>query len=144
MTLRRSRLLPGIGRRLRKVREQLNHSPRDMGRRLGLSHSGYFKNESGITFPKLNTLSQLHEEYDISMDWLIFNQGPMHNKDRQPEQGEEKKTLDLEEVSSDVRELLEYMDQDPLLRYEVLVYFYKYKKKQVPEMEETPPIPNGE
>jgi transcriptional regulator with XRE-family HTH domain len=126
------------------VREQLNYSIQDMARRLGLSHSGYFKNESGITFPKLNTLARLHEEYDISMDWLIFNQEPMHNKDRQPEQGEEKETLDRGDVSSDVRELLEYMDQDPLLRYEVLVYFYKYKRKQVPEMEETPPLPNGE
>lgn len=47
-------------------------------------------------------------------------------------------------MASDVKELLEYMDQDPLLRYEVLVYFYKYKRKQVPEVEETPPLPNGE
>jgi hypothetical protein len=64
------------------------------------------------------------------MDWLIFNKGPMHYGERQPEKGDEKKALNLETVSPHVQELLEYMERDPLLQHEVLVHFYKYKERK--------------
>jgi hypothetical protein len=42
-------------------------------------------------------------------------------------------------VSTEIRELLDSMERDPLLRHELLVYFYKYKKQQKqqsPEVED--------
>jgi hypothetical protein len=45
--------------------------------------------------------------------------------------GKEKNgTLGLEDKSPEVRELLDSMEHDPLLRHELLVYFYKYKNRQ--------------
>ncbi len=102
----------------------------EMARKLGLSKSGYYKNENGITFPRLDTLDLLQRDFDISMDWLIFNKGPMHYGERLPEKRYEKKFLNLEKVSSHVRELLEYMEREPLLQHEVLVHFYKYKERK--------------
>lgn len=146
MAIHRGRLLQEVGKRLRTIREQLKHSPADMARRLGLSYSGYFKNESGITFPKVTTLHVLQDDFDISMDWFIFNKGPMHYKDRQ-QQLEEKtaKTSRLEETVPEVRELLDHMEEDVLFRHKVLVYFYEYKKGQPsPGEEPSPPVPTGE
>jgi len=54
----------------------------------------------------------------------------MHYGEGHPEKEDEKKFLNLETVSSHVRELLEYMERDPLLQHEVLVHFYKYKERK--------------
>jgi hypothetical protein len=46
-------------------------------------------------------------------------------------------TLGLKDKSTEVWELLDSMEREPLLRYELLVYFYKYKnKKKSREVEE--------
>jgi hypothetical protein len=59
----------------------------------------------------------------------------MHYKEKQPgiELADSKKkngTWGLEDKSTEVRELLDSMERDPLLRHELLVYFYKYKNQQ--------------
>lgn len=137
MTFNRDRLVYEIGRRLRKLREQLKFSPNQMAAKLGLSSSGYFKNEHGRRFPGLDTLNLLQQDWDISMDWFIFNKGPVLYKEKQPEPKTpaepgktETKSLTPDDVGADVYELLEYMRQDRLLKHEVLVYFYKYKEKK--------------
>ncbi|UCH95726.1 MAG: helix-turn-helix transcriptional regulator [Candidatus Aminicenantes bacterium] len=61
-----------------KLREQAGLSTREMAARMGMTHGGYSKNERGINFPGLDTLQRLSRDFDISMDWLIFNKGPMH------------------------------------------------------------------
>jgi hypothetical protein len=58
----------------------------------------------------------------------------MHYKEKQPgiELTASKKkngTLGLEDKSTEVRDLLDSMERDPLLRHELLVYFYKHKNK---------------
>jgi hypothetical protein len=45
-------------------------------------------------------------------------------------------TLGFENKSSEVRELLDSMERDPLLRHELLVYFYKYKNQQKQNIQE--------
>jgi transcriptional regulator with XRE-family HTH domain len=135
MAINRKESLQEIGKRLRRVRKQLNYSLERMAGKLGISQSGYYKNEGRITLPRLNTLYRLFNDFDISLDWLLFDQGPMHYKEKRPgiESADGKKkngTLGLDDKSSEVRELLEAMDRDPLLRHELLVYFYKYKNKQ--------------
>jgi transcriptional regulator with XRE-family HTH domain len=138
MAFSRARFIGAIGRRLIRLRKHLNYSLEEMARKLGLSKSGYYKNEGGLSFPGLETLDCLQRDYDISMDWLMFEKGPMHFQEKQPEpqpepepeKVEKKETLDLEELSPDVRELLEYMEGDRLLKHEVLVYFYRYKERK--------------
>ncbi len=151
MTFKRDRLVYEIGRRLRKLREQFNYSPDQMASKLGLSPSGYFKNEHGRRFPGLDTLNLLQRDWDISMDWFIFNKGPVHFKKKQPEpqppaepEKTAKETLTLENVGPDVGELLEYMEQDRLLKHEVLVYFYKYKESKERQKPAAPPPPGDD
>ncbi len=130
MALHKLEFLEIVGRQMLKLRKHLNYSCGEMSRKLGLSGSGYYKNENGITFPRVDTLDLLQRDFDISMDWLIFNKGPMLYGERHPEKRDEKEFLNLEKLSSHVRELLEYMERDPLLQHEVLVHFYKYKERK--------------
>jgi len=120
-----SNIVAGTGRRLRQLRNHFNYSLDEMARKLGLSKSGYFKNEGGFTFPGLKTLDRLQRSYDISMDWLIFNRGPMYYKQKAPVE----KKPGLEEQSPEVRQLLAAMEQDPRLKHEILAYFFKYQGK---------------
>jgi len=114
-----------IGARLRQIRKMLNHTRPDMAVELGINRSSYYKNETGETFPGTNTLYWLQKKYDISMDWLIFNRGPMYYKQKAPVE----KKPGLEEQSPEVRQLLAAMEQDPRLKHEILAYFFKYQGK---------------
>lgn len=63
------------------------------------------------------------------MDWLFFNKGPVHFREKEANENEPA-GLNLEKLSPYVRELIEYMEKDPLLQHEILVQFFKYKEKK--------------
>jgi transcriptional regulator with XRE-family HTH domain len=133
MAFNRRKLIAGVGGRLEKLRKLLNFSFDQFSKRLGVSKSGYFKNEVGSNFPGLGTLYILQEDFNISMDWLIFNQGEMCLQKEQTEKAEtnvEKKKNGAEAIHPDLQELLDYMEQDRLFKHEIFVYFFKYKKQQ--------------
>ena len=126
-----------IGLRLKLLRDQYKLSRDEMARKLGLSRSGYFKNEYGLTLPKLETLLCLEKDFDISMNWLFFEKGPIHYKDLLVEKGLVKKTLSLEKTIPETADLIEYMDKDLLFRHEIMAFFYKYRNKQAYSIEQT-------
>jgi len=117
----------GIGDRLKKLREHLKYSREEMSAHFSLTKSGYDRNERGETFPSGDMLIRLAKNFGVSMDWLLFDRGPMYY----PEEQKSRETLQaLQDAIPEVKELLEYMGRDPLLRYEMLIHFYKYKKEQ--------------
>ena len=127
----RGNLMQGVGQRLRTLRKQLNFSANEMAGRLGIRNTSYYKNESGETVPSMLSLQRLHKDIGISMDWLLFNSGPMYYKTKEAElkKLEEKKAPGLEElVPAEEKELLEHMGKDSVFRHRVLLYFHKYKK----------------
>ncbi|MCP5105093.1 MAG: hypothetical protein GY950_17020 [bacterium] len=124
MAFHRTQFTPGIGARMAIVRKQLNYTRHEMGAILGMRHSGYYKNEAGETFPSANTLFWFQKEYDISMDWLLFNKGPMRFKQK-PSPGPKDQFPELQELIGD-------MEQDTLLMHEILAYYLKYKTKKKP------------
>ena len=127
-----SDIVAGTGRRLRQLRNHFNYSLDEMARKLGLSKSGYFKNEGGSSFPGLKTLDLLQRSYDISMDWLLFNKGPVNYTQKPSVQPPEEKLAEraLKNISPELMQLVESMDRDPLLRAEMLVHYYRYREKR--------------
>lgn len=131
----RGNLMQGAAQRLRALRKQLNYSPGEMAARMGIQITGYYKNESGENVPAFPALYKLQKEFGISMDWLLFNSGPMYLQEKQTERAlerekkEEKGAREFEELMLEVRELVEHMGQDPVLRHEILLYFHKYKNR---------------
>lgn len=67
------------------------------------------------------------------MDWLLTGRGEMiydEKKQRRlsgPETSPEKEKIKMEHITGDINDLLEHMAQIPLLRYEILSFFYKFK-----------------
>ncbi len=116
------------GHRLEEVRKSYDHSRQEMANRLGVSRSNLYKNEIGFYFPRLDTLVRLHDDFDISLDWLLFDIGPMHTKEKQAAIATENQSKGMVNESPDVKELLAAIEQDQVLRHELLAYFYKYKK----------------
>jgi transcriptional regulator with XRE-family HTH domain len=101
-----------------------------MARRLGVNKSNYYRNEIGIAFLRLESLIRLHVDFDISLDWLLFGIEPMHVKEKQAELASDRQTKVLIDETPDVKELLTAIEQDAVLRYELLAHFYKYKQER--------------
>ena len=105
--------------------------------------------ERGDTLPSIDSLYRLSKNFDISMDWLLFNRGPVHYADKGAiitppgtagptiarehpvEGGPIPGPVDSPElipVMAEVKNMLDLMALDPQFRYEVLGYFFKYLK----------------
>ncbi len=127
-------MLQEVALKLRKLRKLLGYSKIQMAARVGVTPSGYYRNEAGETFPNFKTLRMLCNEHDISMDWFIFNKGPMYFKEKIEPGGTEKepeviiKTVEVpKELPKDIQELIDHMEGIPLLHHEVLAYLQRFK-----------------
>jgi transcriptional regulator with XRE-family HTH domain len=138
--------------RLKAIREQTGCTPVQMAAHLGITPGAYNKYESGKNFPFKNTLKRLADDFNISMDWLFFNKGPMYYKEkgqREKELEEEVKKLtaelaadrnNLEKLTQmktanpEVKELLDYMEQNPIFYHKIMLYFREYQAEN-PEVE---------
>lgn len=136
MQKRRGNLINGVGSRLKQVRKQLDLSPGRMATLLGINTISYFKNEGGTNIPGMISLHRLHNEFKVSMDWLLFNHGDMFLPDptevaaeKEKAAAEKEKAAAHDNIPPEIKELLAHMDDDPLLRHELLVQFCKYKKQ---------------
>ncbi|UCH98034.1 MAG: helix-turn-helix transcriptional regulator, partial [Candidatus Aminicenantes bacterium] len=126
---KKSELRKAISLRLKKVRESLSFNQERMAIHFGLSRSSYTRNEKGDTFPNHFALHKLAVTFDISLDWLICAKGPMYFKEKP---GEKEKTDTREgaqvekSLSPEHRELLEQMEQIPLLHHEIMAFFHRF------------------
>ena len=144
--MNRKEILKDIGYRLKKVREALKYSGPHMASRFGVVRSSYLRNEKGQTCPDIQTMHILGTEFDVSLDWLICDKGPMYHREKEqtqvetpaekpgetrepPVTGLEMKPAPepLDTVPGDIREMLEHMKRIPLLRYQLLASFHKFK-----------------
>lgn len=67
----------------------------------------------------------LGNHFDVSLDWLICSKGPMFYQAKDKEARAD--GIGMEVVKEDVKELVEYMERIPLLRYEMLTHFQRFK-----------------
>lgn len=152
-----------IGLKLQKLRKQEKWSQTEMASRLGLTSSGYYKNETGENSPSIETLQRLWEDFGISLDWLFFDEEPRYRKDRKVREkeleqaaAELKRQLEAErgktgkgaqgtagdfEVKPEMWELLEAMARVPMLYHNIMYHFQKFKVENK-ELLESPPPPD--
>ncbi len=118
---------------------------------LGITANGYCKNESGECFPNTKSLFRLSSQYDVSMDWLFFNKGPIYHKeikrleDLERAEAErleqqladcnaqlqdlEQETAVLGQAAPEVKEMVTYMEQNPILYHELMLYFHRFVRE---------------
>ncbi len=119
--MNRKPILHDIALRLKKIRDTLGFSPVDMSNHLGTYRSNYYKYENAKSFPHFMVLSKLGNNLGVSLDWLILDKGPMFYKEKDYNNT-------LAALPTDIQELVEQMEQVPLLKYEILLSFHKFKE----------------
>ena len=143
--MQRKELIRKVAEKLTKIRHTHKYDSNTMAAKLGVTTSTYRRNEKSISLPDALSLHCLGETLNISLDWLIREKGPMYFTDEKPvkivekivEKKEEKKeppkpyTLPpiLQDLEDDLKELFDYMQQSPQLRYSILAHFLELKKK---------------
>lgn len=80
--MNKKQLLNHVGARLEQLRLSLHLSKDEMAVHLNMTRNGYTKNERGLHLPALPSLLILSKNFDISMDWLLFEKGPVHFKEK--------------------------------------------------------------
>jgi len=115
-------LMEKAGKKLDNLRKQLGFDRKEMARHFGISIPAYYKNESGKSFPGVKTLYQLSREHDISMDWLMFDRGPMHFTEKVKDENQEKELdalkKELELAREKAQELEQQLEEERVLRRE--------------------------
>jgi transcriptional regulator with XRE-family HTH domain len=129
--------------RLKEIRAQLNYTPEMMAAKLDVGRPTYYKYEKSKSFLGLEPLNRLHKNLRISMNWFLFGSGPMKYTEQEetPQPGKtlETKRHIIEEIMPEVKEMLDQMTQNPVLRHEIMAYYYAAKeKKETPPNEEHP------
>jgi transcriptional regulator with XRE-family HTH domain len=153
--------LKDIKSRFMAIRKERKLTRPQMASELNVSNNNYNKYESGLYFPSFKTLAILTEKFDISVDWLIYNKGAMHFSTIEKALRENKQLKqDLEEASfreeasarsgaqdaeivtdPEIKELIRYLEDNPLFKYQLLIYFHRHKQGgQKTEEAETSPF----
>lgn len=83
------------GLRVKQFRKEQGLSPAEMAHRLDMLPSGYYKIERGEQFFSLRVLQVFTREFGISLDWLVFNNGPRYVRDKNSLADIEKKYSEL-------------------------------------------------
>jgi transcriptional regulator with XRE-family HTH domain len=118
-----------IGMRMRKFRKTLGYTQEQMVSYFDIGRANYSRIEKGEIFPGAAILNTLKIEFDVSLDWLIANEGQMFHHHREGKKRERDAHLDFGTYSDEVRELLTYMDKVPMVKHSVLGFFFEYKMK---------------
>ena len=115
-----------ISIRFKKMRKALDISQEKLGTHLGVARPSYTNYESGYTFPGLEALGVLANNFDVSLDWLIANKGPMFYKGKGKLRQQEENGL--AELPGDMKELFDLMVRVPLLHYQMMTHFLIFKR----------------
>ncbi len=124
--MKRKDLMQEIALRLKKMRRYFGHSAPNMANKLHMGKSSYYRNEAGRTAPDIQSCYLIGKELGISLNWLILDRGEMLYK---KEAAIKESKPDLENLEPDVFELLEHMRKIPLLHYELLAHFHRFKQE---------------
>lgn len=147
-----------VSSRLQQLRASLGYNQEEMAGRIGVSLGGYKKYEAGVRLPSLPTQERMNREFALSLNWLFLGKGPMTIKEGHPtaqmeqeiqrlkeqlqqaeinlQEREEAHRNELEEKAAsfqlppEIQELLEAMNKDDVLYYEILAQFKRYLRNE--------------
>ncbi len=135
-----------------------------MARLLGITQSTYQRYEYGDHAPSPFTMNLYVKEFGISLEWLILGRGPKYfgdirnalEKVKKLEKENESLKQELDALKGehqahnpegsvvvkekDMVELFRYTDENPLLKHQLLTYFFQYKSN--PQVQDIPAIGN--
>ena len=114
-----------IGQRMRKIRKTLGLTQDQMVSPFTIGRANYSRIEKGEIFPQATILHTLRTKFNISLDWLISNEGEMYLNENK----ELIDTANFGEYADEVRDMLFHMENVPMIKHALLGYFIEYKVK---------------
>lgn len=113
-----------FSKRLTELRKSLHYSRSKMATLFRVALVTYRRYEQGLMLPSFFSLYDVAVKLGVSLDWLVCGRGPVYFK-------EIKEKLEKQAVHEayppEITNLLDHMNRIPLLRNEILSYFYKLK-----------------
>jgi len=103
-----------IGLRIKGLRAENGLSQEDLSKRLGIDRTTLSKIESGENTPTARILIELKRIFSVSIDWILTGVGFREH-------------AEAEDYSEGVKELLNDISKDKMLKHAVLSFFYTYK-----------------
>lgn len=116
-----------ISDRLQLVRKHFGFSQDQMAQSLGCSRETFGKNERGYHMITLDTVAALYEKLGVSMEWLLFNHGPMLKNATIKKADLKLETQADMSFPDELNEMVAMMKNVPFLRYAVMGYYQKFK-----------------
>ncbi len=116
-----------IGQRMRKIRKSLGLTQEQMVSHFDIGRANYSRIEKGEVHPGATILNTLRTKFNVSLDWLISNNGNMFLNDQN--ETVDKIKYDFGQSTEEVEELLDYMYKVPMVRHAILGFFLEYKLK---------------
>jgi transcriptional regulator with XRE-family HTH domain len=116
-----------IGIRIRKIRKALGYTQVQMVSYFEIGRANYSRLEKGEIFPSATLLNTLRREFQVSLDWLITDEGEMFFSKKQ--KAELVRRLNAGKYSEEINELLFDMNKIPMIKHAVLEFYLEYKQK---------------
>ncbi|MCP5103730.1 MAG: helix-turn-helix transcriptional regulator [bacterium] len=114
-----------IGKKLRKFREYLGLTQAEMVDSFDIGRANYSRIEKGEVFPNVVILHTLKNQFSVSLDWLIGDEGTM-----QPVTKANLGTgADFSECRRELDELFYHIKEVPMVKHAMLGFFLEYKMK---------------
>jgi transcriptional regulator with XRE-family HTH domain len=129
MANREKELRQEISTRFRRMRKALGRTQDHIADRLGVIRQTYSRYETGKLVPGISTMELLAKRFNISLDWLLVNRGPVfyQEKTKAPPPGPQPKAAPPTEIPKEEQELLDHMARIPMLRHKMLLFFQEFK-----------------
>jgi transcriptional regulator with XRE-family HTH domain len=118
-----------IGQRMRKLRKTLGYTQEQIVENFNIGRANYSRIEKGEVHPGALILSTLQNKFNVSLDWLICNNGKMFLRER--DESAPETIADFGPAHAEVREMLHYMEMSPMVRHALLGFFLEYKQKNI-------------
>lgn len=114
-----------IGQRMRQIRKALGYTQEQMVAYFDIGRANYSRIEKGEVHPGATILHTLRTQFNVSLDWLISNNGKMFLKDR--EKKNDRVKIDFGHSTKEVLDLLNTMGKVPMVKHAMLSFFLEYK-----------------
>jgi transcriptional regulator with XRE-family HTH domain len=108
--------LKQMASRLREFRKRHGLKQDDYAVMAGLKRAAISRMETGGSKPSFGLLYNLRQKYNLSIDWLISGEGPMHRSKTQ--------NPDFGEFSPTFREMIENMQRNKALMHAVFSAYH--------------------
>jgi len=121
----KKKLKKDVGERLRQFRKKIGYTQERIAPYMGVGRANYSRIEIGDIFPGIPALVTLKDEFNLSLHWLLCNQGEMFIRENEKPDDH----FYLGDDNEDIKDLLRHLLNVPMVKHSVLGFFLEYKMK---------------